>query len=299
MSTIAITSTSVHGIDALRLDGDGVSVTVTTSMGPRILGFAGPDGRNLLAELPAATIELPGLPTFRMLGGHRLWHTPEVPASTYRPDEGAVVVSELPDGVDLLGADDPVAGVQKRIRVRLAAGGVVRVEHEVRNTGASAITTACWAITQVPPRGEAWVPFPVGDLNGPYLPNRAIVLWPYSSLGDDRLTLTDDLAVVRGVAGSWGRTKVGTQRQRGWIAWRDGGTVLVIEAAEEPGVYGDMGAATQCYSCGDFVELETISPAVTLEPGAAVEHVQTWRIAAVDPAADRGTVIASLGLAAG
>jgi hypothetical protein len=234
-----------------------------------------------------------------MLGGHRLWHTPEVPASTYRPDEGAVVVSELPDGVDLLGADDPVAGVQKRIRVRLAAGGVVRVEHEVRNTGASAITTACWAITQVPPRGEAWVPFPVGDLNGPYLPNRAIVLWPYSSLGDDRLTLTDDLAVVRGVAGSWGRTKVGTQRQRGWIAWRDGGTVLVIEAAEEPGVYGDMGAATQCYSCGDFVELETISPAVTLEPGAAVEHVQTWRIAAVDPAADRGTVIASLGLAAG
>ena len=93
MSTITTTQASVHGIDALRLDGDGVSVTVTTSMGPRILGLAGPDGVNLLAELPAATIELPGLPTYRMLGGHRLWHTPEVPASTYRPDEGAVVVA--------------------------------------------------------------------------------------------------------------------------------------------------------------------------------------------------------------
>ena len=88
MSTITATQTSVHGIDALRLDGDGVSVTVTTSMGPRILGLAGPDGRNLLAELPAATIELPGLPVYRMLGGHRLWHTPEVPASTYRPGRG-------------------------------------------------------------------------------------------------------------------------------------------------------------------------------------------------------------------
>lgn len=297
MSTI--TATTVHGIDALVLAGNGVSVTVTTSMGPRILGLAGPDGRNLLAELPEATIDLPGLPTYRMLGGHRLWHTPEVPASTYRPDEGAVVVAELPDGIDLLGAEDHVQGVQKRIRVRLGAEtGVLHVEHEVRNIGASALTTACWAITQVPPRGEAWIPFSVGEINGPYLPNRAIVLWPYSSLGDDRLELGDTLAVVRGVAGSWGRTKVGTQRQRGWIAWRDGGTVLVIEAAEEPGVYGDMGAATQCYSCGDFVELETISPAVTLAPGDAVTHVQRWRIAAVDPAAERDAVIASLGLAA-
>ena len=105
--------------------------------------------------------------------------------------------------------------------------------------------------------------------------------------------------MVRGVAGSADRLKVGTQRQRGWIAWRDGGTVLVIEAAEEPGAYGDMGAGTQCYSCGDFVELETISPAVRLAPGEAVVHRQTWRIATADPEADRGAVIRELGLAPG
>ncbi len=140
MSTFTATPTSVHGIDALRLDGDGVSVTVTTAMGPRILALAGPDGRNLLAELPTATIELPGLPVYRMLGGHRLWHTPEVPATTYRPDEGPVIVGELPDGVDLLGADDPIQGVQKRLRVRLLPGGAVSVEHEIRNTASVAIT---------------------------------------------------------------------------------------------------------------------------------------------------------------
>ena len=297
MSTIVRTATTVHGIDALRLEGDGVAVMVTTGMGPRILGLAGADGRNLLAELPEATIELPGLPVYRMLGGHRLWHTPEVPASTYRPDETPVVVGELPEGVELLGADDPVQGVQKRLRVRLA-GGSIQVDHEVRNTSAAPLTTAAWAITQVPPRGEAWVPLARGELQGPYLPNRALVLWPYSSLADPRLQVADDLVVVRGVAGSEGRTKVGTQRQRGWIAWRDGGTVLVIEAAEERGAYGDMGAGTQCYSCGDFVELETISPATTLTPGEAVVHRQTWRIATVDPEADRLAVIRDLGLAA-
>jgi hypothetical protein len=298
MSTTTLTPTSIHGIDALRVDGDGVSVTVSTGMGPRILALAGPDGRNLLAELPDARIELPGLPPYRMLGGHRLWHTPEVPATTYRPDETPVVVSELPDGVDLLGADDPGQGIQKRMRVTIA-GGLVSVEHELRNTSSAPITTGAWAITQVPPRGEAWIPFAAGEIDGSYLPNRAVVLWPYSSLTDERLSLTDDVAVVRGIAGSWGRVKVGTQRQRGWIAWRDSATVLVIRAAQEPGAYGDMGAGTQCYSCGDFVELETIGPATLLAPGEAVAHRQTWQIAAVDPAASREDVIAALGLSAG
>ena len=155
----------------------------------------------------------------------------------------------------------------------------------MRNTGSAPITTAAWAITQVPPRGEAWIPFSRGSVDGAYLPNRSIVLWPYSSLTDARLSLEDDLAVVRGVAGSQGRVKVGTQRERGWIAWRDGGTVLVIAAAQEPGTYGDMGAGTQCYSCGDFVELETISPAVTLAPGEAAVHRTDLAVASVDPAA--------------
>ncbi|MFN8620354.1 MAG: hypothetical protein U0869_06370 [Chloroflexota bacterium] len=298
MSTTTVTPTTVHGIDALQVAGGGLRLVVTTGMGPRILAFGADGGSNLLAELPDATIDLPGLPRYRMLGGHRLWHTPEVPSSTYRPDESPVTATVLPDGVDLVGAADPVQGIQKRIRVTLASGRA-QVEHELRNTGSSAITTAAWAITQVPPRGEAWVPLSRGELHGAYLPNRSIVLWPYSSLGDARLQLGDDLAVVRGIAGSEGRTKVGTQRERGWIAWRDGGTVLVIEAAEEPGTYGDMGAATQCYSCGDFVELETIGPVTTLAPGEALVHRETWRVASVDAGAPRDAVIASLGLAAG
>ena len=297
MSPTTTTPLSVHGIDALRLDGEGLSVTVTTGMGPRILAFGVTGRPNLLVEQPDATIEVPGLPRYRMLGGHRLWHTPEVPATTYRPDESPVTVTPFDGGVDLLGADDPIQGVRKRLRVTLTQGGL-QVAHEVRNTSAVPLTTAAWAITQVPPRGEAWIPLTEGELQGSYLPNRAIVLWPYSSLADPRLSLEDGLAIVRGVAGSPGRVKVGTQRERGWIAWRDGATVLSIRAAQEPGTYGDMGAGTQCYSCGDFVELETISPATLLEPGAAVEHRQTWQIASVDPAAGRDEVLVQLGLTA-
>jgi hypothetical protein len=143
------------------------------------------------------------------------------------------------------------------------------------------------------------VPLTVGVTDSIYLPNRSIVLWPYASLADPRLELADDLAIVRGVARSEGRVKVGTQRTPGWIAWRDGGTVLVIEAAEEPGTYGDMGAGTQCYSCGDFVEIETLGPQATLAPGESTVHRQTWRIVTVDAAAPAREVIAGLGLRAG
>ena len=139
----------------------------------------------------------------------------------------------------------------------------------------------------------------VGELDGPFLPNRAIVLWPYTSLADARLTLEDELAVVRGIAGSEGRVKIGTGRERGWIAWRDGGTLLLIRSDQEPGTFGDMGAGTQCYSCGDFVELETIGPAVALAPGEATVHRQTWQVIAVEPAASRAEVLATLGLAVG
>jgi len=296
--TTTTTPVSVHGIAGLRIDGEGLSVTVTTAMGPRILGFAGPDGRNVLADLPDVRISLPGLPDYRLLGGHRLWNTPEVPAVTYRPDDAPVTVTEVAGGVLLAGAPDPVQGVAKSIRVTLA-DGALHLEHTLRNVRDVPIETAPWAITQVPPAGEAWLPVTMGDLNGPWLPNRALVLWPYSAVGDPRLILGDDIVRVRGVAGAAGRVKIGTQRQRGWIAWRDGGTLLLVETAQEAGTFGDMGASLQCYSCGDFVELETLGPVVTLAPGATVAHNQRWRLLAVDPAASPDAIVAGLGLGSG
>ena len=296
MHDATFTPITVHGIAALRIERDGLAVTVTTGMGPRVLAFGRAGGPNLLAELPDLRIEIPGVADYPLLGGHRLWSTPEVPPVTYRTDGAAVAVTRHADGVDLQAPDDPVQGVAKRIGVRIA-DGALELEHELRACGTGPLETAPWAITQVPPRGEAWLPTAMGDLHGKWLPNRALVLWPYSSVADPRLTLGDDLVVVRGVAGAQGRVKVGTQRTRGWIAWRDGGTLLVVETAQEAGSFGDMGASLQCYSCGDFVELETLGPVVRLAPGETVVHRQRWRIHDVDPAASASDVIASLGLA--
>jgi hypothetical protein len=230
-----------------------------------------------------------------MLGGHRLWHTPEVPEVTYRRDDRPVTVTGLDRGVDLLGGDDPAIGVQKRLRVELSEGRL-RLEHEIVDTGSAPLTTSAWAITQVDPEGDAWVPLGADEPGSAFLPDRSIILWPYSSLSDPRLSLADELAIVRGVPGSAGRVKVGTARGQGWVAWRRGSLLFLIEAPLAPGRHGDMGASVQCYASGEFVELETLGPVEELPPGGATIHRSTWRLVDVDPDAPAAAVAAALGL---
>ncbi len=73
--------------------------------------------------------------------------------------------------------------------------------------------------------------------------------------------------------------------------------MLVKRATYIEGVsYPDMGASLQCYSGGDFLEIETLGPLVTLTPGASVDHQETWSLHRVDPAVDADAAITALGL---
>ena len=49
-------------------------------------------------------------------------------------------------------------------------------------------------------------------------------------------------------------------------------------AYEEGAAYVDEGCALQCYTCGKFIELESLSPQRVLHPGEAVCHEERMRI---------------------
>ena len=53
-----------------------------------------------------------------------------------------------------------------------------------------------------------------------------------------------------------------------------------------------MDASVQCYSCGDFIEVETLGPLVTLGTGESTTHRETWTLARVDPDAPMDAVLA-------
>ena len=75
-----------------------------------------------------------------MLGGHRLWHAPEVPELTYRPDESPVTVTHV---VELRHGPEAEVGFADSTALRTVmalyeAGGIPRTD-QARTALASAI----------------------------------------------------------------------------------------------------------------------------------------------------------------
>jgi hypothetical protein len=57
------------------------------------------------------------------------------------------------------------------------------------------------------------------------------------------------------------------------------GTLFVKRAKyETQSPYFDFGSSSECYCNDKFIELETLAPISTLQPGASAEHIETWEL---------------------
>lgn len=265
-------------IETMTVDLGPATAVLAKDAGPRILGYARSGGPQLFATLPDAGIEVPGGGRFHFLGGHRLWRAPEVPEVTYQPDDHGTVITESVDSVELTGAADG-DGIVKSISLT-QRDKVTVVDHVMRNEGWSPVRSAPWAITQFAPGGVGAIPLPTdpADPHGA-LPNRSIVLWPYTDPSSPELELRTDEIRMHG-SNRPVRTKVGTANRRGWLAYHLDGEVFVKWAAphRDGGNYLDFGASAQCYRDERFVELETLGPLTNLHPGKEVRHREVWTV---------------------
>lgn len=287
---MSFTTLEFRGHEAVRLDADDASLIAATSVGPRILGLLGPNGENALAELPDLTLPCPGSDPCHLYGGHRLWAAPEDPRVTYRPEDAAVEVEEVADGLRLTGPVDAVAQTQRDITIQALGPRRFSLAHRVVNRAEHTQGLAPWAITMFPVGGRAWLPLLTEPFDeGGFQAQRNIVLWPYSRLADPRLSVSESMIEVRTDSaeptGPDDRVKVGTSSRRGWIAhWRDGTLLVKRSFHEEQLPYADMGASAQVYAGADFVELETLGSLGDVSPGEAAIHVEEWEVHFVDEA---------------
>lgn len=279
--------------NAQTMDLGPVEVTFAVNAGPRVLGYSRHGGPQLFASLPDDVIEHPAVGTYRFLGGHRLWRAPEVPAITYEPDDVPVDVDVWDGGFEVvgrLGADALV----KAISVS-QSGEFTIVDHELRNEGWTPVRCAPWAITQLVPGGTAYLPQQrvPADEDG-VLPNRHIVLWPYTDLSTPEVTISQEQVTVL-ASDRQSKSKVGIPNRLGWIAYVLGDEMFVKWSAlhRDSELYVDRGVSLECYRDERFVELETLGPLVTLQPGKRAVHREIWtlREAAADSVSD---VLASL-----
>ncbi len=268
------------GQQCVQLSNGSLEVLVTKSVGPRVISLKVAGGPNLFAELPDETLTCPGTGDFHLYGGHRLWHAPENPARTYLPDDDPVDVTALPNGIRALQKTEAQTGLQKQISVQLHPDqNQVAVTHQLSNHGASPVTCAPWAITQVRPGGVAILPQnrALWDAN-PTLPNRPLTLWPYTDINSPHIQWGNNVILIHANMTA-DHLKIGFPNPRGWLAyWIEGALFVKRAKFDFQAEYYDFGSSSECYCKDIFLELETLGPKTTLNPGESTTHLETWEV---------------------
>lgn len=268
---------SEHWGQCLELKYNNYRLLITLDFGPRIIHFSLQGHQNVFFE------DFDNLHHkdngWRIYGGHRLWLSPESYPVTYDPGLASVAWEITASGAVFRSPVDEATATQKEIELSFGEQGI-RVDHRIHNAGTAPIEFAPWALSVMAPGGTAFVPQP--EYSEDLLPNRKLILWPYTDLTDSRVHWGKDWISVaqRPVKQAF---KFGINLVKPQAAYYNAGVVFLKKFGyDENSVYPDYGCSFELYTNGDFLELETLGPIGTVSPGATVSHVEWWSITPCD-----------------
>ncbi len=265
-----------NGWQCLEIETAEYRLICPLEVGPRVLWFSRRGGPNHLRPNPGH-FGLKGGTDYRSYGGHRLWIGPEDPKTTYTPENEPVRVENGSDSVRLESSVNSI-GIKKEIELQWT-DGLVTVRHRVENCSDKPIELAAWAVTVMAPGGQCIIP---GEPSVPHpeglLPNRRIILWPYSEMSDPRFTW-GSRTVRLSQTDAESPVKFGSFVSRGVAAYTNfGETFVKLFEADLASSYPDMGCNFEAFTRHDMLEVETLGPLRTLTPGKSLEHVEKWMI---------------------
>lgn len=269
-----------HFGDCYKLSNGAVEVFVTKDMGPRIICYRFVGGTNMFAELDLDTKVSTEYGDWRPMGGHRLWHAPEVLPRSYMPDNAAVAAEVVGENSVCVTppAEDKI-GIQKEMLITLEPNGAkVTVSHAVTNIGAWPIEISPWALSIMNGGGTVIIPNePFVSHDDYLLPARPLVVWYFTDLSDSRLRLGKKYICLSTDSEKKYPNKIGVADKQEWAAYHRQGTLFVkrfpyCDCCDFP----DMGCNCEIYTDGDFIELESLGALTLLDPGETAEHEETW-----------------------
>ena len=260
-----------------RLTNGTVDLIVTTDVGPRVVRYGFEGKENVLCEVRDED-GITGGGTWHTFGGHRLWHSPEASPRTYQADNAPVPFEEAEGLIRLEPAFETATGIQKELDVSLDSTGTgVTITHRLTNRGLWPVRLAVWAVTVMASGGVEIIPQTRVDTG--LLPNRCIALWPYARMDDARVHWGDRFVVLHQDPTAKPPFKLGLTNEAAWAAYFNKHSVFVKRFPFVPGeTYPDFGVNCESYTTDFMLEMETLSPLRTLQPGEAMEHVESWQL---------------------
>jgi len=263
----------------VRLSNGEVELIVTKDVGPRVirLGFVGK--KNLFAEIEGQQ-GTSGEDEWMIRGGHRLWIAPEEEPKSYELDNAPIEIEEIDGGLRTLQEPGPIASVRKTMEISLAADrNEVTVLHGLTNEGEKEIELAVWALSVMAVNGQAIIPLPAKIPHTERLThNQEWSIWGYTDFSDPRWTLGSRYVFFRQDT-TRGPNKLGIAHREGWVGYQLDDFLFVkrferVEGAEYP----DAGMNFETFSNEEFLEVETLGPLTTLQPGETASHTERWSL---------------------
>lgn len=271
---------SYFNIPSAVLENDVIKLEYLTEASLRLIRLVyKPTGLNLFAETPEANFDTGHGPYF-LRGGHRLWVTPETWDLTYADEVHSIQVEASANSLVLKQTGSAPYFIYKEIRVEMdPREGRLHLVQSIRNDSTKTVHCGPWGLSMMAPGGDVIVPTrPQGRAETGLLPDRGLVLWPYTRLQDPRLEILDDS--VRVHTNTLDQTfKIGLRSPQGWLAYLYKGVAFVLRSPfDMTAHYPDFGCNAEVYTNGVFVELEVLAGQAGLEPGAWLHLEEDWEV---------------------
>lgn len=265
--------------NCIRLTAGKVELVITTEVGPRVIRCGLQGGPNLFKEYAEQRGQTGGA-GWRIYGGHRLWHAPEVSPRTYAPDNGPVAWSWKGGTLTLDQPVEPSTGIEKQIRITPSTNGLIELKHRLINRNPWEIELAPWCLTVMAPGGRAIFPQEKFIPHTEHLlPARPLVLWHYTDMADPRWTWGAQYIQLRQDPNRPAPQKVGLFIRDGWAAYTLRGHVFIKRfPARIDAPHADFGCNAETFTNGEMLEVESLGALARLAAGGKVEQVERWGV---------------------
>jgi hypothetical protein len=263
----------------VRLANGSVELIITLDVGPRILSYRTHMGENVFKTFDDQ-LGKSGEAEWMIRGGHRFWIAPEDEKLSYHIDNERTEFRVADNEIVIDSVQTAVHPIRKSLGVSLLGEtSGVKVTHTATNESPGQIEIAPWALSVMRPGGIEIIPQPaLGEHPRDLLPNRGMVLWPYTDLSDPRWHLGRSFFTLRQSAG-FPPTKIGLAHREKWVAYVIEESIFIKAFEHIEGlVYPDGGCSFETFTNDEMLEIESLGPLVRLAPGRSVSLTEHWHV---------------------
>ncbi len=261
----------------IELSNKETDLVITTEIGPRIIRYGFTGQENMFCENQDFKVKYNDK-DWHLLGGHRLWHSPESYPRNYIPDDEPVECSNLDSGIKVTQKIEKWSQISKEMQILLDDKlNKVKIIHTLYNKNAFPVEMGCWALTLMAQGGISVIPQSTKDTG--YIYNRSISLWPYSKMDDSRIHWGNKYIVLSQDKKNKEFFKLGISNEDGWAAYFNNNSLFIKRFEFFKGEkYPDNGVSYESFLSDFTLEMESLSPLKILQPQSSISHIEEWEL---------------------